>query len=590
VTNRTPATTDPSRLVLLTGATGYVGGRLLRALEARGQRLRCLARKPEHLASRVAPETDVVSGDAVLGVGLAAALRGVDTAFYLIHSMGAGEGFAERDRQAAANFGAAARAAGVKRIVYLGGLADERMELSPHLASRIEVGRVLRASGVPVVELRASIVIGSGSLSFEMIRSLVENLPVMVTPRWTSMRAQPIGIDDLVAYLLESLDVECSQSPIYEIGGADRVSYGGLMREYARQRGLRRLMLPVPVLTPRLSSLWLGLVTPLYARVGRQLVDGIRHETVVTSDAARRVFSVVPADTRSAIARALANEDRERAESRWSDASSAARANPAQAGGARPGRRLVDVREVHTPVGAAAAFEPIRRIGGEAGWYAHDSLWRLRGLLDLLVGGPGMRRGRRHPSELAVGDTLDCWRVTHFEPSRRLRLAAEMWLPGRAWLEFEVAPEAEGARIRQTAVFEPNGVAGRLYWYAIYPLHALVFAGMLRGIAKRALRASAGSEDEPKANRDNRTNRENRKESSDGSTWRAHAGAGARTRDPQTRSVAAAGKSEDVLPDGGRPLVRDVGLALLQRGQRARNLRGALGAVDLVGGRPAARG
>jgi uncharacterized protein YbjT (DUF2867 family) len=296
--------------VLLTGATGYVGGRLLRALEDRGHRIRCLARKPEHLASRVASQTEVVAGDLVSGEGLAEALSGVDTAYYLVHSMGSAGGFEEEDRGAATNFGAAARTAGVRRIVYLGGLADEGRELSPHLRSRLEVGRLLRESGVPVIELRASIVIGSGSLSFEMIRSLVEHLPVLVMPRWVSMPAQPIGIDDLLAYLLEALHAEPTGIPIYEIGGADRMSYADLMREYARQRGLRRVVLPVPVLTPRLSSLWLGLVTPLYARIGRKLIDSIRHPTIVQNDAARHAFRVVPSDVRTAIARALENEGR----------------------------------------------------------------------------------------------------------------------------------------------------------------------------------------------------------------------------------------------------------------------------------------
>jgi len=479
-----------TRRVLLTGATGYVGGRLLRALEDRGIRIRCLARNPAHLASRVASGTEVVAGDVASGAGLAAALSGIDTAYYLIHSMGSVAGFEEQDRRAARNFGAAARAAGIRRIVYLGGLADERRELSPHLRSRLEVGRLLRESGVPVIELRASIVIGSGSLSFEMIRALVEHLPVLVTPRWVSMPAQPIGIDDLLAFLVESLDLDPTASPIYEIGGADRMSYADLMREYARQRGLRRVMLPVPVLTPRLSSLWLGLVTPLYARVGRKLIDSIRHPTIVRNDAARRAFRVAPSDVRTAIARALENEDREFAETRWSDALSAS-VVPPSFGGVRIGPRLVDSREVALPVPAPAAFAAVRRIGGRTGWYGYDWLWQLRGFIDLLLGGAGMRRGRRDPDRVAAGDTIDCWRVTGFVPDRSLRLAAEMRLPGRAWLEFEVSPCEAGSRLRQTAVFEPAGLAGLAYWYGIYPLHALVFRGMLQGIARSALAAGS---------------------------------------------------------------------------------------------------
>jgi uncharacterized protein YbjT (DUF2867 family) len=472
--------------VLLTGATGYVGGRLLHALEARGVAVRCLARDPSLLAARVGAGTEIAQGDAVSGEGLKQALHGIDTAYYLIHSMGAPGGFEEQDRRAALEFAQAARDAGVRRVIYLGGLADEARPLSPHLRSRLEVGHLLRAAGLPVIELRASIVIGSGSLSFEMIRALVEHLPILVTPRWVSMPAQPIGIDDLLAYLLEALDADPTGSPIYEIGGADRMSYGDLMREYAHLRGLRRWMIPVPVLTPRLSSLWLGLVTPLYARVGRKLIDSIRHPTVVRSDAALRAFRVRPGGVRDAIRRALENEEREFAATRWSDSLSAAGVAPGAFGGVRIGARLVDSREIRVPVPTSRAFAPIRRIGGRTGWYARDGLWQLRGFLDLLVGGVGMRRGRRDPEHAAIGDTIDCWRVVGFEPDRRLRLAGEMRLPGRAWLEFEVRPDADGARIQQTAVFQPSGLAGLAYWYGIYPLHALVFGGMLRGIARAA--------------------------------------------------------------------------------------------------------
>lgn len=481
-----PSPAHPPRRILLTGASGYVGGRLLGSLERAGYRVRCLARDPARIASRVGPATEVVRGDVVEGEGVEAALQGVDTAYYLIHSMGAAHGFEARDRRAALHFGAAAKAAGVRRIVYLGGLADEQGPLSPHLRSRLEVGRVLRDSGVPVVELRASIVIGSGSLSFEMIRSIVEHLPVLVTPRWVSMKAQPIGVDDLLAYLLASVELPQTGSAVYEIGGSDRLSYGDLMREYARQRGLRRFMLPVPVLSPRLSSYWLGLVTPLYARIGRKLIDSIRHSSVVRDDSARKAFRIDPVDIRTAIARALENEEREFAETRWSDARSTLEEDRSSFGGVRIGRRLLDSRSTWLPLPPGEAFAPVQAIGGEAGWYAHDWLWRLRGLLDLVVGGAGMRRGRRHATDIRVGDTLDCWRVVRLEPNRVLRLEAEMKLPGRAWLQFEVEPAGTGSCLRQTAIFHPAGLAGLAYWYAIYPLHALVFGGMLAGIAARA--------------------------------------------------------------------------------------------------------
>jgi uncharacterized protein YbjT (DUF2867 family) len=480
------------RLVLLTGASGYVGGRLLPRLREAGYRVRCLARRPEVVRELAGPGVEVAAGDVLDRGSLDAALHGVDAAYYLVHSMGSSGSFEEADREGAANFGAAARAAGVRRIVYLGGLGSDDEALSAHLASRHEVGRILRDSGVPVLELRASVVVGSGSLSFEMIRSLVEGLPVMVTPRWVDVLAQPIAIDDLLDYLVAALELPGNASRVYEIGGADRVTYAGLMREYARQRGLRRRMIPVPVLTPYLSSLWLGLVTPLYARVGRKLIESIVHPTVVRDDAALRDFAVRPVGVAEAVRRALAGEDSQFARTRWSDALSAA-GEPRSWGGARFGSRLVDSRAVTLPVPPAAAFRPIQRIGGDTGWYAWSWLWRLRGFLDLLAGGVGTRRGRPSPTELRIGDTLDFWRVEAYEPDRLLRLAAEMKVPGRAWLEFEVTGDRESSTIRQTAVFEPVGVLGRAYWYSLYPVHHLVFGGMLRGIARAALGAVSGS-------------------------------------------------------------------------------------------------
>lgn len=477
--------------VLLTGATGYVGGRLLRVLEERGYRLRCLVRRPEHLRPRLKAGTEVVGGDCLDPSSLGPALQHVHTAYYLVHSMGAPRGdFEEQDRTAARNFAEAARGAGVRRIVYLGGLASSRDPLSAHLRSRLETGELLRSTGVPVVELRASIILGSGSLSFELIRALVERLPVMLCPRWVWTPAQPIAVEDVLAYLLAVLDLPEDTNEIFEIGGTDRVSYGDIMQEYARQRGLRRWLIAVPVLTPRLSALWLGLTTPVYARIGRKLVESLRNPSVVEDDRALRRLPVRPMGLRQAIARALANEDREFAETRWSDAVSSA-GTLRSWGGVVFGTRIVDARAVHVGVPPERAFEAIRRIGGDVGWYYANWLWRLRGLIDLAVGGPGLRRGRRDPEDLAVGDPVDFWRVEAWDPPRRLRLAAEMRLPGRAWLEFEVVPDSDGATIRQSAVFDPMGLAGLLYWYGIYPLHARVFAGMLRGIARAAGGAAA---------------------------------------------------------------------------------------------------
>ena len=471
--------------ILLTGASGYVGGRLLPLLQSRGLRVRCLSRRPDFLAARAAPGTEIVAGDVLDRQSLNAAMAGIHTAYFLVHSMGATGPFEELDRRAAVNFAEAALHAGVQRIIYLGGLGESASTLSTHLRSRQEVGEVLRqhSGATQVMEFRASIIIGSGSLSFEMIRALVERLPIMVTPRWVSVLAQPIAIDDVLAYLMAGLDSPAGEHRILEIGGREAVSYRDIMREYARQRGLFRVMIPVPVLTPRLSSLWLGLVTPLYARVGRLLIDSLRHPTVVHDDTALRIFAVRPRGMADAIARAFSNEDSERAESTWTDAVSAA-GNPRHWGGTRFGNRLVDSRSVRVSESPEIAFAPVLRLGGRNGWYYGNWLWRLRGWLDLLVGGVGMRRGRRDPERLLPGDVLDCWRVETCNPPSRLRLVAEMKLPGRAWLDFEVAAEDTGSVIRQTAVFDPVGLWGLAYWYLAFPLHQLVFAGILAGITQ----------------------------------------------------------------------------------------------------------
>ena len=471
--------------VLVTGGTGYVGGRLIPLLESRGLSVRCLARRPEFLQSRVGSQTEVVAGDVLQSETLQAALHGVETAFYLVHSMGTGNDFEDEDRIAARNFAEAAKQNGVRRIIYLGGLGEERQALSKHLRSRQEVGQILRESGAQVIEFRASIVIGSGSLSFELIRALVQKLPVMLCPKWVSTPSQPIAIEDLLSYLLAAIDLPQGPSDIFEIGGPDQVSYSEIMQEYARQRGLKRWMISVPFLSPRLSSLWLGLVTPVYARVGRKLVDSLRNPTVVTNSHAREAFAIQPRGVSDAIARALVNEDQELTATRWSDALSSS-GRPQRWGGVRFGTRLVDSRCVEVAAPIEAAFAPIQRIGGRTGWYYGNWLWRLRGWLDLLVGGVGMRRERRDAVDLRVGDPVDCWRVESLEPNRRLRLVAEMKLPGRAWLEFEVEPTSKGSLIRQTAIFDPVGLTGLAYWYTIYPLHEFVFGGMLNGIAVTA--------------------------------------------------------------------------------------------------------
>tara|TARA_R110000850_G_scaffold48942_4_gene121032 strand:+ start:140 stop:1615 length:1476 start_codon:yes stop_codon:yes gene_type:complete len=480
--------------ILLTGATGYVGGQLLKSLEECGLRVRCLARQPDFLQPKVACTTEVVQGDVLDSNSLDLALTGIDTAYYLVHSMGSSESFEEVDREGATLFGQAAQRAGVRRIIYLGGLGNEDKSLSKHLRSRQEVGRILKASGVPVLEFRASIVIGAGSLSFEMIRSLVDQLPVMTTPKWVSIKAQPIAIDDLIEYLMAALELPDSQYRVYEIGGADQVSYGEIMQTYAGISGKRIRMIPVPFLSPYISSLWLGLVTPLYARIGRKLIESIVHATVVTDDSALSVFGIHPRGINESITQALAKESQRGKRNRWSDAQSSS-GLPLSWEGVKFKSRLTDSRSLYVDRPPEVAFKVIERIGGDTGWYAWDWLWQMRGFLDLLIGGVGMRRGRPDRELIQAGDTIDFWRVEQYDPQGFIRLKAEMKVPGRAWLEFEVAPEGDGSMIRQTALFDPVGWFGKCYWYSLIPVHQLVFAGMLKGIVREALsyRASDAS-------------------------------------------------------------------------------------------------
>ncbi|MDE0218575.1 MAG: SDR family oxidoreductase [Spirochaetaceae bacterium] len=484
--------TRPPAPVLVTGASGYVGGRLVAALESAGRHVRCVTRRPELTGGRFGAGTEVVAGDVLDADSMRRAMAGVGLAYYLVHSLGARGHFEQEEERAARSFVAAAQDAGVRRIVYLGGLAhpDELAReagagASAHMSSRLRVGELLRGSAIPTVEFRASVVIGAGSLSFELIRALVQRLPVMVTPRWVSVEAQPIAIADVIAYLVAALDLPLDGSRVFEIGGAEVTSYRGLMEDYARQRGLRRLFVPVPFLTPQLSSLWLGLVTPIFARVGRKLIESITMPSVVRDRSALDGFAVRPRGYRDAIRQALADEDARLVATSWSDALSASEGRRGPGAGTRFGNRLIDSRAVTVAASPERAFAPIRTIGGARGWYHANALWRLRGVVDRLLGGVGMKRGRRDPEKLRAGDVVDCWRVVACDAPRVLSLEAEMRLPGRAWLQFEVTPCAEGTSIRQTAVFDPIGLGGLLYWYVLYLPHLLIFRGMLAALAER---------------------------------------------------------------------------------------------------------
>jgi uncharacterized protein YbjT (DUF2867 family) len=480
--------------ILVVGASGYIGGRLVPLLQARGHDLVLMSRDARQLAGRF-PDLTVVAADLLDPSTLPPALEGIEAAYYLAHSMGAGErGFAARDRLAARHFAQAAEDAGVSRIVYLGGLGDDSAGLSHHLASRHETGAELARGRVPVTEFRAAVIIGSGSAPFEILRHLTERLPVMITPRWVETRSQPIGIRDVLDYLVAALE-HPEVSGVVEIGGPDILSYGDMMRTYARLRGLRRLMIPVPVLTPRLSSYWVGLVSPVPAGIARPLIEGLRNEVVVRDPVPAREFGLRPMPYVEAVGRAIDRSDPDAVESTWFDALSAPYKASLSSLTSQEGM-IVERRQRAIAATPERVFIEIERVGGSSGWPYANILWRIRGLMDRAVGGVGMRLGRRDPTRLRVGDALDFWRVEEIRRPHLLRLRAEMKVPGRAWLQYEVVTSHGGSRLVQTAFFEPKGLPGLAYWYLLYPFHGLIFLGTVRAIARRAIRGGAGARDQ----------------------------------------------------------------------------------------------
>jgi uncharacterized protein YbjT (DUF2867 family) len=495
-----PDATVPARplRVLVAGATGYIGRRLVGDLVAAGHEVRCVARTPRKLDGELwRDRVEVVQGDVLDPSTLPAACAEVDAVYYLVHSIGADADWEERDRRAASNVRDAAAAAGVRQIVYLGGLGDDSgTSLSPHLSSRHDVGDVLRSGPVPVTELRAAVIIGSGSASFEMLRYLVEVLPIMTTPRWVETRVQPIGVQDVLSYLVGVLLEPEAIGRTLEIGGADVLTYHRMMDLYAEEAGLRRrIIIPVPVLTPRLSSLWVGLVTPVPADLARPLIDSLVNEVVVRDDAIRRIVPIEPIGARESIRRALARVRDLDVSTRWTDAELFGRDpadpmpnDPSWSGGVV----FVDHQTVEADVAPDVVFAEVARLGGERGWLVGNWLWSIRGLLDLVFGGVGMRRGRRHPTDLRVGDVVDFWRVEAVEAGRLLRLRAEMRLPGEAWLEWEITPTSRGARLDQRARFQPRGLWGRAYWYGVAPFHRFIFRPLARRLVREASNAAPG--------------------------------------------------------------------------------------------------
>ncbi len=508
-------------LVAVTGVTGYVGGRLVPELLAAGYRVRAVARHPDRLRGRPwYDDVEVVEGDASDLDGIRAALTGTSVAYYLIHSLGTGPSFEQRDRRTALTFAQAAREAGVGRIVYLGGLHPAGEVLSPHLASRTEVGEILLASGVPTTVLRAAVILGSGSASFEMMRYLTERLPAMTVPTWVDNRIQPIAVRDVLRYLVASAAMPADVSRAFDIGGPDVLTYREMMQRYAAIAELRRrVIVGVPVLTPRLSSHWVSVVTPVPGGLARPLVESLVHEVVCDEHDVARYVPDPPGGLIGfdrAVRLALTRIREAAVTTRWSSAavpgapSDPLPSDPDWAGGSLS----VVERRVDVDASPAALWRVVEAVGGERGWFSWSLAWRVRGLLDRVVGGPGLRRGRRDPSRLLLDDAVDFWRVEALEPGRLLRLRAEMRLPGLAWLELRVEPserthdgttddDDQPARTRpptvfaQRALFHPHGLAGHLYWWSVYPFHGIVFGGMQRNIARAAETAERARTDRP---------------------------------------------------------------------------------------------
>ena len=476
-------------LILVTGATGYVGGRLVPRLLQAGYRVRVLVRDPKRLEGRFwLNNVNVVKGDVYKPDSLDEAMSGVYAAYYLIHSMSGSDDFHQLDLIGSRNFGQIANKTGVQRIIYLGGLGDPQSSLSNHLRSRQQTGDELRNSGVSVTEFRAAVIVGSGSLSFEMIRYLTERVPLMICPRWVFTRIQPISIDDVLDYLVQSLQVDASRDKIIEIGGSDVQTYGDMMLIYANVRGLRRYLIPVPVLTPRLSSYWVHWVTPIPAKIARPLIEGLKNEVIVRSDIAALLFpNIKPIGYEAAVRLALQNLESDIVETVWHDALASSLGQIPPVYLTTEQGLIIERREYPVKAPIEKVFTTICGLGGERGWLYFDVAWKLRGALDRIIGGVGMRRGRRHPDEVRVGDAIDFWRVEALVPDRLLRLRAEMIVPGKAWLQFEVVPQSDSeTTIIQTAFFEPKGLLGVMYWYGLYPIHALIFAGMIKQIAEKS--------------------------------------------------------------------------------------------------------
>lgn len=477
-----------SKPILVSGATGYVGGRLVPRLIEAGYRVRVLVRDPARLAGRPwLGKVEVVQGDALEAGSLSKALSGVSAAYYLIHGMQGGRVNAERDLTMARNFAAAAREVGIEHIIYLGELVDPTADLSPYLRARHESGYILRSSGVSVTEFRAGMIVGSGSALFEMIRYLAEREPLLICPAWFFSQAQPIAIRDVLAYLIAALETPQAKGRLIEIGGPTRLTYAEMLLEYAKERGLKRFLIRTPFYAPRLSAYWVHMVTPVHWRLVLPLIEGLRARLIVRDETARQLFPhIQPIDFRTAVHLALGRIQYDNVETSWADAL------VTTAGEVKPytftieDGMFIERRQVLLELAPEAVFRSYMGIGGARGWLYMDWAWSIRGWMDKAVGGVGLRRGRRHPDEVRPGEALDFWRVEQVEPNRLLRLRAEMKLPGKAWLEFQSEPQGEKTLLTVTAYFAPRGLFGFLYWYAMWLPHRFIFDGLTRRLASMA--------------------------------------------------------------------------------------------------------
>ena len=475
---------NKSKKILVTGSSGYVGGRLVSKLLKKGYSVRVLVRNPERINDKLwYNEVDVFKGNVLDENSLVGALKDIDVAYYLIHSMEANKDFVKSDIIGASNFAKFANEEKIEKIIYLGGLARENAKLSSHLKSRIDTGKELSKYGVKVIEFRANVIVGSGSLSFEMIRNLTERIPIMICPQWVYTKTQPIAIANVLDYLLGALNVEISKATVIEIGGKDVLTYGEMIKKYAKIRGLKRYLVPVPVLTPKLSSYWVHWTTPLSANITKPLVEGLKNESVVRDKKARFMFPNIDLlSYNKAVEDAVLNLDKKSIETSWSDSLTSSNGNDNKVNSVMREGLIIETRKIQINSSSENIFKTVSSIGGDNGWFYANFLWSLRGYLDLLFGGVGLRRGRRHPSNLKQGDALDFWRVEKIILNKLLRLKAEMKLPGKAWLEYELVEDKNSINLFQRAYFMPTGLFGLIYWYSLYPLHKIIFKGLINAI------------------------------------------------------------------------------------------------------------